>query len=596
MMSRFRRFHLFLLISAALVGTAVITAGLLVGRFFERRVLAQEEVQAAEVVANQARQHLVSRDFEAAGPPESENFQAFLEGLPGVFRIKAFDRAGRIVWSNEPRLIGQTFPDNPYLVAALSGRVTTVVEEPRRAEHVYERSREHIAEAYVPIVLPGEVQPIGVVETYKDVSQAVLDIRRTQRTIWAVGGGMGFLLWLALALVVWKASVNEIRAIRRLEEQNQELTLLQRFTEGVLRPVDLRELAATVVQSAGVGLHLAEAALYRMAVSGPPALLAGWPRGAEPGAPPETLAAEAVEHRRRVVGGGTVVIPVVTQNGAAHLFVGRVAQGAAEPGAAAWRTLEIMLQEAAIALANVELFTEIREAHERLAAILAAVADRMMIVDRQMRVVWMNPAAAAAGGGRIGQSCFEIIGTTAEGCVGCPAVRTFHSGQVERGLRAQPCPGEPAKYLDLITAPLRDASGEVHQVLEVARDITELVEMEERLKQTNQALLDAQAQLVEKERLAAVGQLVVGLHHSILNPLTGIQGALQVLKEAGPGAPDRTRVIEEAEEQIRKIERLIKRLPDLQRAEGAPYVGGTTMLDLERSCGSEGGPSGAGTR
>lgn len=586
MMSRFGRFHLFLLVSAALVGVVIVIAGLLVGRFFERYVLAQEEAQTAEIVQNQARQHLTRLDLESVGSAQPGNFQAFLEGLPGVFRIKAFDRAGRIVWSNEPRLIGQTFPDNPYLSSALDGKVTTVLEAPERAEHVYERDRGHIAEAYVPIILPGDPRPIGVVETYKDTTGVVRGIRRTQRTIWAVGSGMGLFLWVALALVVWKASVNEHRAIRRLEEQNQELTLLQRFTEGVLRPLDLAQLAATVVQSAGTGLHLAEASLYRVDGGGAPTLLAHWPSGAAPRSLPEALVTRTLEGHSRVVSAETVAIPILTQSGVAHLFVGRVGHGVADPGAAAWRTLEIMLQEAAIALANVELFTEIREAHERLAAILSGGADRMMIVDREMRVVWMNPAAAAAGGG-IGRTCFEIMGTTAEGCVACPAVRTFHSGQVERGVRAQPCVGGPTRYLDLITAPLRDASGNVHQVLEVARDVTELVEMEERLKATNQALLDAQAQLVEKERLAAVGQLVVGLHHSILNPLAGILGALQVLKQMPASVPEQALAIAAAEEEIRKIERLVRRLPELQRTEETPYLGSTTMLDLERSCGDE---------
>jgi PAS domain S-box-containing protein len=335
-----------------------------------------------------------------------------------------------------------------------------------------------------------------------------------------------------------------------------------------------------------MGLHLAEATLYRVDAGGAPALLARWPAGAAPGALPGPLAAQAVESRSRVVSGKAVAIPIFTRDGTPHLFVGRVGRAAAHPGAAAWRTLEIMLHEASIALANVELFTEIREAHERLAAILSGVADRMMIVDREMRVVWMNPAAAA--GGSIGRTCFEIMGTTAEGCVACPAVRTFQSGQVERGVRAQPCVGGPTRYLDLITAPLRDASGHVHQVLEVARDVTELVEMEERLKATNQALLDAQAQLVERQRLAAVGQLVVGLHHSILNPLTGILGALQVLKQMPGGEPEQARTIAAAEEEIRKIERLVRRLPELQRTEEIPYLGGTTMLDLERSCSNEG--------
>ncbi len=96
--------------------------------------------------------------------------------------------------------------------------------------------------------------------------------------------------------------------------------------------------------------------------------------------------------------------------------------------------------------------------------------------------------------------------------------------------------GSPSR---MITAPLGDAAGKVHQVLEVARDVTELVEMEERLEQANQARLDARAWLVEQERLAPVGQVVVVLHHAILNPLTGILGPLEVLEQVRLARPRR---------------------------------------------------------
>jgi PAS domain S-box-containing protein len=307
------------------------------------------------------------------------------------------------------------------------------------------------------------------------------------------------------------------------------------------------------------------------------------------------VAADALGGRTLVVQEGLVTVPVLTREGVAHLFVGRLAAGALTQEPAALQTLDIMLHEAAIALANVELFTEIREAHERLAAILTGIADRLVIVDPDLRVVWMNSAAAAhAGAGAVGRTCFDLSGVTREQCDGCPAVRTLATGQVERGVLAKPGPDGRMTYADLVTAPLRDASGQVVQVLEVARDITEMVEIEERLKQSNQALVDAQAQLVEKERLAAVGQVVVGLHHAILNPLTGVLGALQVLKTADLGPAERSRAVTDAEAEIRKIETLVRRLPDLRRAAEMPYVGNTTMVDLERSCSAEDAPAPGG--
>lgn len=572
------RFQGFLLVSGILIAVVVAAAGFAVGRFFEQHLLADEADQTAEVVQNQSRQHLVPEDFTLTGPGgRGERFEALLEGLPRVFRIKAFDREGRIVWSNEPRLIGLQFPDNSYLTRALQGHVTTVLEAPRRSEHVYERERRFVAEAYVPVVLAGDDRAVGVIESYKDMTAVVEEIRHNQRIIWTFAGATGLFLYVALAVVVWRASASELRAIRELERRNSDLTLLQRFTRSVMQPLDLGEVAATVVESAGSGLGLRRAALCRadgQAVSA----LAAWPRGA---VMPAALAMRAAENRARTIEGHAVALPLLTRQATPHVFVAEFTQRPAE-GEAALRTLEIMLDEAAIALSNARMVTEIREAHERLAAILAGIADRMVIVDRDMRVVWLNTVGAREIGGGIGRPCFELMGAEPGICEQCPAVRTFRSGGVERGVRAECGTDGRTRYLDLVTAPLRDASGEIHQVLEVARDVTDLVEMEERLKSANQALLDAQAKLVEKERLAAVGAVVVGLHHAILNPLTGILGALQIMRDPALDAGAKARALAEAEAEVRKVEQIIRRLPDIERADVTAYVGGTTMLDLER--------------
>lgn len=580
---RLTRFQGFCLVSAALIVAVVVATGLAVGNFFERHVLAEAEIQTVEMAQNQARQHLTPKSFDApVSAAAAEAFVQFLEGLPGVFRVKVFDSSGRIVWSNEPRLIGQRFPDNSSLQRALAGRVTTVLGAPHRSEHVFERTRSYIAEVYVPIAFAGSPAVMGVVEAYKDMSAVVLAIRQTQQRIWLVTGAAGLFLYLSLTLVVWRASASERRAIALLERRNRELVLLQGFTRSVLSPLDLGQIATSVVRSAGEGLGLSRAALYGLDAGGAPVVLAAWPADVAAPPPPPELTREALETRRGTVRDGILISPLFTPSGTGYLFVGGLSPALAGAGTAGLRTLEIMLDEAAIALANVQIVIEIREANERLGAILSGIADQMVIVGRDLQTVWVNAAAAAAGEREVGRLCYEAMGVAPEVCESCPAVRSMHSGAVERGVRAQKLPDGRTRYLDLVTAPLRDATGQVYQVLEVARDVTELVEMENRLKETNRALRDTQAELVEKERLAAVGEVVVGLHHAILNPLTGVLGALQVLKDPEIATPERTRAVADAEAEIRKIERLIRRLPDLRRAGGTPYVGKTTMLDLER--------------
>jgi PAS domain-containing protein len=608
---RFGRFPLFLAISAVLIGGVAVSSGVLVGRFFEASALLHEEQHTAQVVQNQARQHLAPTVFASpTTAADAADFQTFMDGLPRVFRVKAFDPAGRIVWSNEPRLIGLTFPDNPYVAQAMTGRVVTILEQPGRREHIFERSKRHVSEVYVPIRMTEGAGVAGVVETYVDMTDRMADVLATQRRLWAVSGGLGALLYLALAVVVWQASVNERRAVAQLAAQNRDLRLLQQFTNSLLIPTDLQGLATSTVSSAGEALGLAQAALYRVGPDHEVTLLAAWPDRHPRAAVARDVVATALETGRAVVRDRAVVLPISIPEGADHVFAAEFPRAVTDADAPTVRTLGIMLSEAAIMLANVALFTKIREAHERLAAILAGVADHMHIVDRGMRVVWMNSAAldrTVTPG--VGVSCFEAFGMTADACHGCPALRTFETGHVERGVRTQHLPGGEVRHVDLVTAPLRDDTGAVHQVLEVARDITELVEMEERLKQSatrleeshrevlakaeeleraNHALRQAQARLVKKERLAAAGEMVVGLHHAILNPLTGILGALHVIKQEQAVRPETQAAISAAEDETRKIEQLVRRLGSLRQAAGTTYVGATTMLDLERACDDEG--------
>ncbi len=69
-------------------------------------------------------------------------------------------------------------------------------------------------------------------------------------------------------------------------------------------------------------------------------------------------------------------------------------------------------------------------------------------------------------------------------------------------------------------------------------------------------LKEAQARLLESQKLAAVGQLGAGVAHEINNPLTGILGQAQLLLEArAPGDPDAAA--------LRQIEELARRSRDI---------------------------------
>src|SRR5262249_58069739 len=74
-------------------------------------------------------------------------------------------------------------------------------------------------------------------------------------------------------------------------------------------------------------------------------------------------------------------------------------------------------------------------------------------------------------------------------------------------------------------SPLLDASGRIEGVIAAARDITEAKRMEQ--------------QLIQTDRLAAMGQMIAGVAHELNNPLTAVLGVTELLRDSA--AEDVTR-------------------------------------------------------
>lgn len=80
-------------------------------------------------------------------------------------------------------------------------------------------------------------------------------------------------------------------------------------------------------------------------------------------------------------------------------------------------------------------------------------------------------------------------------------------------------------------------------------------------------------ELVQRaDRMASIGELASGIAHEIRNPLTGIQGAIQILAEGFPKEDGRRQVTDEIQKQIYKLERLVKDLLNYAKPVPANYL------------------------
>jgi signal transduction histidine kinase len=66
--------------------------------------------------------------------------------------------------------------------------------------------------------------------------------------------------------------------------------------------------------------------------------------------------------------------------------------------------------------------------------------------------------------------------------------------------------------------------------------------------------------LIRQERMAAVGEMAGGIAHELLNPLTGIGGALTIVAQEIPRDGDTQEAIEEIQRQVSRMERLVVEL------------------------------------
>ena len=91
-------------------------------------------------------------------------------------------------------------------------------------------------------------------------------------------------------------------------------------------------------------------------------------------------------------------------------------------------------------------------------------------------------------------------------------------------------------------------------------------QLEEMVEERTQELLDAQEQLVRREKLAVLGQLAGGVAHELRNPLGVISNAAYYLKMVHPDADDTTKeYLDMISSEVHGAEKIISDLLDLAR-------------------------------
>jgi two-component system NtrC family sensor kinase len=245
----------------------------------------------------------------------------------------------------------------------------------------------------------------------------------------------------------------------------------------------------------------------------------------------------------------------------------------------------------AIAVQNARLHAIARAGKQQWEATFDAISDPIGVFDREGRLLRGNTALAACLGVPItairGLSCDDI------GLCGAPYPACGVGRPSDPGERAEVTRAD-GQIFSVTTCPVV-ADGDGAAVVQIAKNVTQeirsarrLLHMSEELSEANARLLatvdrlkTTQAQLLQAEKLSAIGQLVAGVAHELNNPLTSVIGYAQLVEEElreDGDAPVRTskelahdvRRIAEESERAAKIVRNLLAFARRQTAARAP--------------------------
>ena len=207
------------------------------------------------------------------------------------------------------------------------------------------------------------------------------------------------------------------------------------------------------------------------------------------------------------------------------------------------RLLSTVATHAAVAIANARFFELVRRGKEQWETAFDALSEGMAVVDDQGKVVRANRSLAAM----LGQTPPAVIGShLCHALLGRSHALMELLDAVRRGERPAAIVerSENHAHTFRINAARVPGSEPAPNAVVLVQDVTEQQTME--------------ANLIQSEKLATVGQLVSGVAHELNNPLTSIAGLSEFLleqKELGQGDRGHLKVIHEQAERAGRIVR-----------------------------------------